>query len=365
MWVEETKNGKYRVGERYTDPLTGIRKKVFVTINKNTRREINAAQQSIALKIQRKISTVNNKNVTLQQLANAYLGEQEKINRPSTVRRNRFAVNNIIEMFGDNVLVDSLNAGYVRQILLDSGKEKSTLNEFLPRFKALVRWGYDNDYVKDISFLSKLKPFKDDSPKENIKGKYLEREEMDILLKNMSSLRWRHFTEFLVLSGLRIGEALALTTKDIDLKKREITVNKTWDDNNRILNQTKTIAGTRRVYIQDELLALMKSLNSNALAESLVTRCDLLFQEEGKRYQYNAYRKYLQTTSQHCLGRRITPHALRHTHVSLLAEQGLSLDEISRRVGHKNSGITREVYFHVTNNLKKIEQKRIKEIKIL
>lgn len=365
MWVEQTKNGKYRVGERYTDPLTGKRKKVFVTINKNTKKEIKAAQQAIALKIQKKISKVSNEKITLKQLTDAYLRDQEMINRPSTVRRNRFAVKNILEMFGEDVLADSLNAGYVRQMLLNSGKEKSTLNEFLPRFKAVIRWGYNNDFVKDISFLSKLKPFKDDSDDENIREKYLEKEEVDILLENIESSNWRNLTQFLVLSGLRVGEALALTIKDIDLKNREITVNKTWDDNNRVLSKTKTAAGTRAVYIQDELLPLAKSLKRDALAEGLITKCNLFFQENGRGYQYNSYRKCLRVASEEHLGRRITPHALRHTHVSLLAEQGLTLDEISRRIGHKNSTITRKVYFHVTNNLKKIEQERIKEIKIL
>lgn len=36
MWIEETKNGKYKAVERYTDYLTGKQKKVSVTMEKNT-----------------------------------------------------------------------------------------------------------------------------------------------------------------------------------------------------------------------------------------------------------------------------------------------------------------------------------------
>ena len=49
----------------------------------------------------------------------------------------------------------------------------------------------------------------------------------------------------------------------------------------------------------------------------------------------------------------LTPHSLRHTHVSLLAEAGVSLPEIMERLGHKNDMVTREIYLHVTKTLKK------------
>ena len=49
----------------------------------------------------------------------------------------------------------------------------------------------------------------------------------------------------------------------------------------------------------------------------------------------------------------LTPHSLRHTHVSLLAEAGVSLPEIMERLGHKNDTVTREIYLHVTKTLKK------------
>lgn len=44
----------------------------------------------------------------------------------------------------------------------------------------------------------------------------------------------------------------------------------------------------------------------------------------------------------------ITPHNLRHTHVSLLLEAGVPLKEVSERVGHKDSKITMEIYAHIS-----------------
>ncbi|MGP3787194.1 tyrosine-type recombinase/integrase [Paenibacillus sp. 1A_MP2] len=44
----------------------------------------------------------------------------------------------------------------------------------------------------------------------------------------------------------------------------------------------------------------------------------------------------------------LSPHSLRHTHVSLLAEAGASLEQIMQRLGHSNDEITRRIYLHIT-----------------
>ena len=46
----------------------------------------------------------------------------------------------------------------------------------------------------------------------------------------------------------------------------------------------------------------------------------------------------------------VTTHFFRHTHVSLLADLGVPLRVIQKRVGHSKSDITREIYLHVTTD---------------
>lgn len=58
-------------------------------------------------------------------------------------------------------------------------------------------------------------------------------------------------------------------------------------------------------------------------------------------------------------------HELRHTHTSLLLEQGVSIDTISRRLGHENSRITREIYLHVTEKLKERDNEQLARISLL
>lgn len=51
--------------------------------------------------------------------------------------------------------------------------------------------------------------------------------------------------------------------------------------------------------------------------------------------------------------KRLFPHILRHTLISLLAENNIPLKAITHRVGHKDNGkTTMEIYTHVTKNAK-------------
>ncbi|WP_202947862.1 tyrosine-type recombinase/integrase [Desulfosporosinus acidiphilus] len=58
----------------------------------------------------------------------------------------------------------------------------------------------------------------------------------------------------------------------------------------------------------------------------------------------------------------LTPHSLRHTHTSHLAEAGVGLEEIMRRLGHKNDDTTRYVYMHVTKSMKKESSRKFSEL---
>lgn len=51
--------------------------------------------------------------------------------------------------------------------------------------------------------------------------------------------------------------------------------------------------------------------------------------------------------------RLITPHSLRQTHTSLLAEAGVELLQIMDRLGYTEDETTTQVYLHITKDRKK------------
>lgn len=365
MWIEKTPTGKFKACERYTDLMTGKQKKVSVTMDKNTAQSRKRAQAALNEKIHKALSASPHTELSLKVLVEKYLTEQSETVKKSTYRRNFHSCTTIMSILGPDVMVNKITAGYIRKCLLATGKAPGTMNEHIIRIKALLRWGYQNDYINDVSYLDKLENFKDMRHKEKIQDKYMESSEVHVLLDNMSIDKWRELTEFLIMTGLRIGEALALEINDIDLKERQIHVTKTFDTNNMETTTPKTIESLRDVYIQDDLLSLCRILKKNALTWRMVSGSNLIFQDENGRYRYAAYNKYLRDNTEKIIGRKLTAHALRHTHVSLLAEQGIDFDTIARRVGHDGSKVTREIYFHVTKKLKERDDSTIASIHIL
>ena len=168
----------------------------------------------------------------------------------------------------------------------------------------------------------------------------------------------------MVLSGLRVGEALYLNKSDVG---KYISFNKTFDPTNKIFTSPKTDDSVREVYVQPELEELIKNIKffiRNREKESKISS-PLFMHRNGKMLQYYTYNKYLKETSEKVIGRQITTHVLRHTHTSLLAAQGVDLETIARRLGHSDSRITKEIYLHVTKELRERDNLQVHNTKIL
>lgn len=369
MWVEQTKNGKFKFIERYEDILTGKIKRVSVTMDKDTPQTRKLALLSIQDKIEAKQIHSPKQKYTLGELVKLYEADQAISVKASTRHRNSGACKTLLEILGEDSLVERITSGYVRDRFLETKKGAGTLNELLKRFKALIRWGYQNELLENAAYLDKLVPFKDTPHKIKIQDKFLENSEFKKLIDGMGIDIWRLVTQFLCLSGLRIGEMIALEKADVDIKGCLIHVSKTFDAITRISTTPKTQCSIRDVYMQDELREVCSKLSTLMLRRKLMYNLQentlFLFSEHGNHLNYDTYRNYLIENSLRILGRKVTPHALRHTHASFLLAQGVGIDSIQRRLGHENSKVTREIYLHITEELKRRDNEQIAKVKIL
>ena len=369
MWTRITPNGKVKYCEKYTDYLTGKRKDVSVTFDKDTSKNRKEAQLILSEKIKRTGNVQDNpQEITLSQLVDEYRKEQINTVRASTYKRNFFALETIKNILNGDILVNKLNARYIRDRFLSTGKPGSTLNEHLRRFKALIHWGYTVDLINDISFLNKIDRFPDVTHKDKISEKFLESSELKLLLANMRHPVWNMLTEFLSLSGLRCGEAIALEKSDIDLKNKIIHITKTYDHINKVINPAKTVNSIDDVTIQPQLEKIIKKINFFMKCQQVEYgyKTKLFMSDiEGNYIHYQAYNVYFRKQTKKIIGKALTTHSLRHTHASFLFEQGFTLDEVARRLRHGNSSITREVYIHITQKLREKDAEKLMNVKLI
>lgn len=367
MWVEK-RDGYYRMYDRYIDPVTQKYRKVSVKMKKNTPQERNKAQKLLDDKLLRR--RTYHSELTFKTLTAVYLASKRKEVKASTHRRNTNECNRLRKILGENTKVENFTAGYVKQKLIEENPNPTTVNEHIQRFKEIIKWGYQNDYVEDISFLVKLTKLKDKSEKQKVKDKFLEADECNTLLNAMNE-NWRYLAAFMLQSGLRVGEALAVEVKDLDFKNRKIIVNKNKDAITQEIGKPKTEASIREVYMQDDLYDLCKEIVEHSKKLREVHEVDTLFFTADKTVAtYYPFNKYLGQISEEVLGRRVTTHVLRHTHASLLAEQDLPENElmfemIQKRLGHENSRVTKDIYIHVTKRREKQFEEMTKELHLI
>lgn len=372
MWSQATANGKIKFTERFENPLTGKQEYVSVTMDKDTKANRKQAQIVLQDKIKTKIENLScpqiNHNLNLSQLVAIYLDGIQADVKASTFGRNKTAANSMIRILGSDLLISNLSAAYVKQRLSAQKEKPGRTNERIKRFKAMIRWAYENEYLDDIRWLDKIKPVKDEEKKKKLEEKYLEAPELSLLIQNMRIEKWKFLTELMALSGMRCGEAIALTGKDVDFEKRIIQIDKTYDHRNKLVTSPKTEDSNREIYMQDELYALCKKIKLHTAKEKIMYgfKSNLfLCDTDGEHIGYAAFNKHLRIVSQQVLGYSITTHFLRHTHVALLAEKGIPIDVIARRLGHSDSAITQHIYFHVTEKLRERDNAQLKNIKIL
>ena len=376
MWSEKTDNGKIKYRESYYHPLTGKEKKVSTTFDKDTASNRKLALTILTKKIEKRCTAVTFKDITLTQLVDKYREYQKTTVKGSTYDRNFHACNALMKMLGKDILISRITAPYVKSKFRATKKKGSTLNEHRKRFKALINWAFEEDLLQDISFLKKIKPFHEKVTKKmRIQDKFLESREVKKLLEQMRAeekYTWAYLAEMMVLSGWRSGEAIAISEKSVNFKSRIVKICEIVDANTNVLSEIpKTEASIRETYMQDDLLILMRKIKIYVKEERFREQYKnehkiFLPSAKGEHLKYASFNNYLKSAAERAgIKKVVTTHVLRHTHCSLMFEQGVDLEVIARRLGHANSRVTKDIYLHITEKMKEKDNQAVKAVHLV
>ncbi len=366
LYEEALPDGRCKYRMPYVDLMTNKHKTVSLVMDKASSSNYKIAKRYLEDRIAEIMEKQGTSDITLNRLISLYLDDKGRTLKKSTLKRNKATLRQIEGWMDGDTLINNLTVPFVRTTLLSHSKANHTYNEYLTRFKSLLSWAYINDYLEDRRIIDKLQPLPDDK-KLRIQDKYLERNELQQLLNASENVKhWHYMIHFMALSGLRVGEVIALLDKDID--SEYIHVTKTYQATTGEVDTPKTRKSFRDVYIRDELEALIKEIRkwSREYKFKNGIRSDLFMcSSDGTFLKYYAFNKYLSELSERVLGRKITTHALRHTAASLLIADGVPLEVVSRMLGHDSSHVTKEIYFHVTKTLRDADNAALKNAKVL
>lgn len=166
------------------------------------------------------------------------------------------------------------------------------------------------------------------------------------------------FTIFEVLyyTGMRVGEALALTLNDIDFTACTISVTKTYYriTGKDLINPPKTAGSERTIAIPAFLADELKEYISH------------LYEPDPNGRIFNRRPQYIRSILRDCSEKagvkQIRIHDLRHSHASMLINLGANPLLVAERLGHESPTITLKTYSHlfpstqteIVNKIKKV-----------
>ncbi|RJE88586.1 site-specific integrase [Paenibacillus sp. 1011MAR3C5] len=383
------KQKKLPPGVRERDGRFTFRYSVYVTENGKKRRKqketesFNTPEEAYDYGItirakQLQGKKVDAKNITLEKLRDIWIEDYQLEREPrlNTVRNRMTATNSLINFFGGNTKAKDIDSDeYQRYLnnLKKRGLEKGTLHRYHESISIFFSYAVrKNAMLSNPGDEANIPAFK--ISLEQIESgnyelpKFLEKEQLKHFL-NIVRFRGQpqeyYFFLILAYTGMRIGELLALKISDFNEAKKTISITKTLTVLTRIsdysLGPPKNLSSVRVISIGDTVIKAIKAQIEwqEKIKNDIEIDHDVGFlfwsyaspgYPASAVYLGNRFSKLLEIAE---LPSSLTPHSLRHTHVSLSASAGIDLAVIQERLGHKNDEITRRVYLHVTENKRK------------
>jgi len=192
-----------------------------------------------------------------------------------------------------------------------------------------IKYFEDNELKKFLTYLDNLEPT-------------IEHQRNIILYK------------LLLATGLRIGEALALSWSDIDFRESSLIVDKTIiQHKNQIQDSAKTESSNRTVFLDKVTLSLLKEWRNIQNSGTISLKNAPVFSYQQKSQPYKIEREKLIEHLKNAGVPNIGFHGFRHTHASLLMNNDVNPKEIQLRLGHSDYGLTMNTYSHLAKHKEK------------
>jgi len=328
-------------------------------------------EKKILIDIAEGIDTVGRK-ITVGELYSKQISQKQNV-APSTVRGRAHLLKIINEdklgrQYLDNVKTSDAKEWVIRQSV--KGYSFKSIKNYKRSLTSAFEMAVQNDYIRKNPFKFSVKDvIKDESKKKNPLS-HEEQEGLLSFIKN-DAVYGKNYDEFVILlgTGLRASEFCGLTAGDIDMKTRTISVNHQLLKNAEIgyyIAPPKTKCSIRKIYMSPGVYNSFKNilvLNKNNKTQfevdgysgflfrdknnmpKTVASVDAMFRRISKKYKLRS--------------EPITPHTLRHTFCTNMANAGMNPKSLQYIMGHSSVSMTLNYYSHTSFDAAKEEMKRI------
>ena len=307
------------------------------------------------------------KGVTVSEALDVWQASREGQVTPETLICYKRSVRRLKAAFGDTYLKE-LQASDVQALLNDMAAQRfsrTTVNMAL-----MVMSMTFNHFIVQPDSTVRFNPCTACRVPTALKRGHRELPQREAIekVKNGVDAPFGLFAFFLLYTGCRRGEALALTDKDIT--EDSVNVNKTlvWLSGESLIKPPKTPSANREIVLLPPLKAVLPKFEGYLFSDDggktplTQSKFQMLWQEycvsvglahsRGLARQKNGKTKTTYTYD-------ICPHQLRHEFATMCYDAELDAKDAADLLGHASEKTTREIYTHIQNNRRKASAEKL------
>jgi integrase len=311
-------------------------------IDRDIRRESDMNLSELQRKIKKLTNIgINKDKIKLFDWIDHWLEQYVKpYKKPSTYNNYKFAYEKYIKKYMRNVQIRHIEKSDVQKMITDlinDGYSASLIKNVRKALSVAFISANEDEQIVDFN------PTRDTKLPHNKRPvrKTLQTDEIITIIKKFQTSRWLYGILFMLATGLRRGELLALKWSNIDFKEKRIAIEN---------NQTQYGVGTPKdndyhyvpltEHAKSYLTAWKKQLESEKNC-AIYNKTDTIFvTKEGSLLRPSSFNSIL---SKRNFDFKVTPHMFRHTFV-YLSKGKISLSELQEALGHDQSTTTLDIY---------------------
>lgn len=269
--------------------------------------------------------------------------------------------------FGNEAL-DALTTAEIQDwinSLKQDGYSRSTVKSIFTVFNDAMRWAVSNRQYIETNPMANVKMPKFDVPRK--KPVIFSHQQIQIIF-HAFPLGHKYYAPCMIAycTGLRVGECLALQWSHIDMENRTISVDSTLYDKKGIpvcKATPKTKSSVRTIPFNETLYKALvrhkaqQAKNHRLYGDDYVESDFVCTREDGRPMNSNDMRYFNMWCKKEFGGGSF--HSFRHTHATMMLENNIELDYVSKRLGHSSIATTANIYDTITDKRNREAMKKL------
>ncbi|WP_242359696.1 tyrosine-type recombinase/integrase [Lactococcus petauri] len=374
MFTKKQANGKIAVFEKFYDEKRKKYRQARVTMNNSSRQSMSEARRLLAIKIDSMLKEPTEEEILLEKkksiLVSELYGEWRVIRKKELKETTYFTQGQIFDVLLRDILnrpLFEITTQDIHDIIFAGNRSDTTKRNYKAFLKQLFDYAVDLNYIEE-NIVKKIKLPKRKITVEDVRNsenRYVDIEDLQKLIEYVNSGKMnksnnhKYYAEnqkrylyayiFMFCTGLRIGELQALRYINVEenVARIENSLNrKTFREEDRVLTTVKTVQSYRKVILNEQALEALNYFKNNKLDDDFI-----FVNQQGKIMVYKTMQQNFKKLCERALGKKKTPHMLRHGFVSYASEIGVNEKAIMSQVGHAKSDMTLH-YTHLTKNMR-------------